>query len=193
MQTHKDGNERRKVKVLFITNDLGAGGVERLVVDFANELNGDRFEISIATLLDRSKSYFYLDELNPDIPLQKFRFKRFWDFAAWYRLYRYIRKEKFDVVFTQLFMSDLFGRTAAYAARTPVIVMAIQNLIPSWPMKYILADRILQYITDICISPTKTITEYARDVVKVSPDKIRVVPTNAVDIRRFQTPVDRAQ
>jgi len=180
------------IKLLFITNDLGVGGVERLTVDFANHLDKNRFRVSIANLLDGPQSSFHVDQMDPDVQLHRFHFKRFWDFGGWFRLYRYIRQEKFDVVFTQLFMSDLFGRTAAYAARVPVIVYAIQNLIPSWPKKYIVTDRILRYITDVCISPTHTITVFAQEVIGFSADKIRVMPTNSVNLRRFTTPLDKA-
>jgi len=193
MRTNSSENAQRKIQLLFILNELAAGGVQRLVVDFANKLHGDRFSVSVATLLDGPKYSFHRDQLHPDIELKYFHFKKFWDVAAWYRLYRYIRRNEFDVVFTQLFMSDLFGRTAAYLARTPVIVTAIQNLIPSLPKKYIWTDRILARITDACISPTPAISAYAGMVIKFPLWKIRLLPTNAVDERRFKTPFDRGQ
>ena len=122
---------------------MAAGGGQRLVVDYANVLDKERFSVSIATLFDRPHYSFHVDQLDPGIELRNFGFKRFWDFRAWYLLCRYMRRGAFDVVFTQLFMSDLFGRTAAYLARTPVIITAIQNLIPDLPKRYILTDRML--------------------------------------------------
>lgn len=191
MHTSSIQNGKRKIKLLFILNELAAGGVQRLVVDFANQLNKDRFIVSIATLFDRPKYSFHQDQLDPGIELKNFHFKKFWDLIAWYRLYHYIRQNKFDVVFTQLFMSDLFGRIAAYVAGTPVIVTAIQNLIPSLPKKYIWTDRLLTYITDACIAPTPTISVYAEEVIGFPLRKIYLLPTNAVDIRRFRTSFDR--
>src|SRR3970282_1035237 len=120
-----------KIKILFITNDLIPGGVQRLVVDFANSLNKHKFDISIAVLCERPENKFNQSRVLPHIEISNFGFKRFWDITAWYRLYRHIKTYKFDIVFTQLFMSDLFGRTAAFFARTPVIITEIQNLIPS--------------------------------------------------------------
>lgn len=184
--------DREKIKILFIMNELAVGGVQRLVVDYANELNEGRFSVSVATLLDRPRYSFHRDQLDAGVELTNFRFKKFWDFIQWYQLYRYIRRGKFDVVFTQLFMSDLFGRTAAYCARTPVIITAIQNLIPATPKKYIWTDRILARITDACVSPTPAISTYARKTIGFPLEKIRELPTNAVDIRRFTAPFDRA-
>lgn len=191
MRTSPIQNEKRKIKLLFVLNELAAGGVQRLVVDFANQLNKGRFTVSIATLFDSPKYSFHQDQLNSGIELRNFRFKRFWDLIAWYRLYRYIGQNKFDVVFTQLFMSDLFGRVAAYIAGTPLIVTAIQNLIPSLPKKYIWTDRILAHITDACVSPTPTISVYAKEAIGFPSRKIHLLPTNAVDIRRFKTSFER--
>jgi len=193
MKAEKHAPNRKRIKLLFITNELAAGGVQRIVVDFASRLNGEQFAVSVATLWDRPDYDFNRSDLHPDVELKNFLFKRFWDFGAWYRLYRYIKKNRFDVVFTQLFMSDLFGRTAAYLARTPVIVMAVQNIIPGFPKKYILTDRLLMHITDACLSPTQTISDYAREVVGVPEKKIHLVQTNSVDLRRFKAPFDRKQ
>src|SRR3989344_1994577 len=118
------------IKVLFLINDLGLGGVQRLVADFANGLNKGDFEVWVGTLWAKPESFFYKDKLNPEVNFRNFAFKRFFDLASWWRLYRFIRRNRFDIVFTQLFMADTVGRISAWWARTPVILTEIQNLIP---------------------------------------------------------------
>jgi glycosyltransferase involved in cell wall biosynthesis len=180
-----------KIKLLFLTNDFSAGGVQRVIADFANNLNGSRFEVEIATLLDCPGYFFTTDSLHSEIPFVNLHFKKFWDLAGWYRLYRYIHIKHFDIVFTQLFMADFHGRIAAYIAGTPLIITEIQNLIPNIPKKYILVDRILRRITDICFSPTAAISDYAHNVIGYPLEKIVEIPTNSVDGKRFDTVVDR--
>ncbi|HVV39389.1 MAG TPA: glycosyltransferase family 4 protein [Candidatus Paceibacterota bacterium] len=182
----------RKLKLLFLTNDFSAGGVQRIIADFANRMHGERFEVEVAVLWDKPGYSFTVDQLRHDVPLTNLGFKKFWDIAGWYRLYRFIRAKRFDIVFTQLFMADLFGRTAAYLARTPVIVTEIQNLIPHLPKKYIVADRVLRHITDLCLSPTAAITHYARDVIGYSAQDVVEVPTNSIDEKRFEAAPDVA-
>jgi L-malate glycosyltransferase len=175
----------RKIKVLFLINDLGLGGVERLTINFANSMDRSKFEIYVATLFSRSNSFFSKKDFKEDVNLTTFSFKNFRDIGQWFKLYKFIRKNRFDVVFTQLFAADFMGRVTAYFAGVPVIATAIQNLIPNLETKFIVVDKLLRNITDACISPTLAIKEYARDVIKFPEEKIFDIPTNCVDETRF--------
>ena len=179
------------VKILFLTNDLGLGGVQRLTVDFANFINKNDFEPWVATLFSRPESFFYRDKLGSDIELRSFNFRAWWDLPNWWKFYRFLKKENFQIVFTQLFLSDFIGRICAWLAGTPVIVTEIQNIIPNLPKRYIIIDRLLRGITDVCISATGAVTEYAKTIIEFPPQKVAEIPTNAVDARRFNIQVDR--
>ncbi len=180
------------IKILFIVNDLGVGGVQRLVVDFANFLDKQKFAVSVGTLLAREKSFFYRDQLNNDVSFYNFPFKNFYDLRQFFKLYSFVKKNKFDIVFSQLFMADLFGRTAALLARVPVIITEIQNITAGLPKKMIFIDRVLAKFTAACISTTPAITDYAVKIIKFPREKVVEVPTNAVDLRRFEQKFDRA-
>ncbi len=182
-----------KFKLLLLTNELAPGGVQRLVVNFANELEKKDVDVTVATLRTEQKYSFFKDLLKPSVVYIDFGFRGFWDVPGFFRLYRYIRREKFDVVFTQLFMSDLFGRLAALLARTRLIVTAVQNLIPSLPKKYIWTDWVLSKCTDACLSQTQAISVYARDVIGFPQKKIHEISMNAVDLSKFTTPIDRVK
>ena len=174
-----------KIKILFLINDLGLGGVEKLTVNFANSMNRDEFDVSVATLFSRPTSFFSKKDFKEDVGLTIFSFKNLRDLQEWLKLYKFIRKNKFDVIFTQLFMADTIGRITAFFAGTPVIVTAIQNLIPDLQARFIITNKLLRHITDACISPTSAITEYAKNTIKFPAEKIIEIPTNAVDETRF--------
>ncbi|MEK7478862.1 MAG: glycosyltransferase [Patescibacteria group bacterium] len=174
-----------KIKILFLINDLGLGGVEKLTVNFANSMNRDEFDVSVATLFSRPTSFFGKKDFKGDVDLKIFSFKNFLDLPQWLELYKFIKKNKFGVVFTQLFMADTIGRITAFFAGTPVIVTAIQNLIPDLQARFIITNKLLRHITDACISPTSAITEYAKNTIKFPAEKIIEIPTNAVDETRF--------
>ena len=110
---------------------------------------------------------------------------------GWFCLYRFLRAERFDIVFTQLFFADTVGRVLAFLARVPVVVTEIQNIIPRLPRTHRFINRALVRITTACISTTPAVTRYAREVAGFPPEKIREIPTNAVDAKRFAAPVDR--
>lgn len=182
----------KKIKILFFTNDLGLGGVQRLTVDFANALNKKEFDVTIGTLFSRPDSFFYQENIKKGIRFIPFSFSSWHDIRSFFVFYIWLRREKFDIVFTQLFMADAIGRVGAFFARVPVIVTEIQNIIPHLSKKYILIDRLLRHITDVCISTTSAVTSYAEDVIGFPSKKIVLVPTNAVDEQRFAVKSSRA-
>jgi L-malate glycosyltransferase len=183
--------EDSRIKIAFLANDLGVGGVQRLVVDFARMFDKDKFHITVLTLLDTKDGEFYKSELGEHASYYAMKMKNPWQFSGWLAVYRFFKKEKPDIVFTQLFVADTIGRITAKLARVPLIVTEIQNVIPGLPKRYILIDRLLAKITDICVSTAQAVTDYARNVIHFPERKMRIVLTNAVDHYRFQTPPDR--
>ncbi|PIT92435.1 MAG: hypothetical protein COU08_02470 [Candidatus Harrisonbacteria bacterium CG10_big_fil_rev_8_21_14_0_10_42_17] len=180
----------KKRTIAFIVNELGLGGVQRLVVDMANAFNKTQWEVIIITLSQGKETNFYRDQLDFTVHVEQFKFNNARDIKSWFKLYRYLKQKRCDVVFTQLFMADFMGRTAAWCARVPVIATAIQNIIPSLPKKFIAIDRILRNITTICFAPTEEIAQYAHDVIKFKKEKIVRINSNAVVKRRFTENVD---
>ncbi len=183
-------NPNQRLKLLLLTNDLGVGGVQRLVIDFAAMLDHQVFDIHVATLLDTKDGDFYRSELRPETPYRAFKMKSPWQIAQWFKVYRYLKREKFDIVFSQLFVADTIGRIASKLAGVPLIVTEIQNIIPTLPKWYTWIDHQLSKITDVCISTTQAVTDYGVNVVGFPREKIVLVPTNAVDHRRFLNPPD---
>lgn len=176
----------KKIKVLFLINDLGLGGVEKLTINFANSMNREKFEVYVATLFSRPTSFFSKKDFKDDVVLTNFSFKSYRDLRHWFILYKFIKKNRFDVVFTQLFMADTIGRLTAFLARVPVIATAIQNIIPDLPKKFIITDQLLAHLTDVCIAPSPATIKYATEVIKFPLKKIVEVPTNCADPKRFE-------
>ncbi|PIR89070.1 MAG: hypothetical protein COU07_03195 [Candidatus Harrisonbacteria bacterium CG10_big_fil_rev_8_21_14_0_10_40_38] len=182
---------KTKTKIAFIVNDLGLGGVQRLTIDFTRLLDKEKFETDVILLLDKPNAQFYTDELASHIKKHSFIFKGVFDTKNWFKLQRLLRREKYDVVITQLEFSDFIGRATAWLARVPVIMTIIQNLIPNSPIKQRLADRFLAKVTDVCISPTAAIHEYAKKDIGFPERKIIDIDTNGVDKERFETELDK--
>ena len=90
--------QERKIKVLFVVNDLGVGGVQRLVVDFANFVRKDYFAVSVATLLDGPEFDFLKGEIQENIQIKDFSFKNFWDVREWLRFYQYVKENRSEIV-----------------------------------------------------------------------------------------------
>ena len=55
-------NDGSRIKVLFLIHDLGYGGAERVLVNLANHLNHDKFQITVMTLFDSGENRKLLNE-----------------------------------------------------------------------------------------------------------------------------------
>ena len=50
-----------KIKILFLTQNLGGGGAERVLVNLANHLNKDRFDVTVETMFEGGVNRTSLD------------------------------------------------------------------------------------------------------------------------------------
>jgi glycosyltransferase involved in cell wall biosynthesis len=118
----------QRIRVLQIITRLAARGAPRHVLDLAERLDGERFEVSILTgtpeadegdLLEEARSRGLRVDVTPEMrravgPLR--------DLISLYKIYRFIRRGRFDVVHTHISKAGILGRIAAWMAGTPVVL-----------------------------------------------------------------------
>ena len=54
--------KKPKIKILFLINTLTGGGAEKVLVDLVNNLNQDKFEITVQTVVDRGVHKIHLSQ-----------------------------------------------------------------------------------------------------------------------------------
>ncbi len=139
----------KKIKILFVIPRFSVGGAEKFIVHSFPALNRDTFAPSLITIF-REKKDSCANEVHID---HCFQFRSTWDIAAFIRLYAYMKREKFDVVVTHLFVANLLARIAAIIAGVPVIVSYEHNIYPNkryWQivMDFLLAKKTNRIIVD---------------------------------------------
>ena len=93
--------EMKRIKILFIIQDLQHGGAEKVLVNLANNLNRSMFEVSIKTLFDKGVNKSAILDHVKYLPGLKWEFRgnskliRFLP-SRW--LYRFFVKDDYDVV-----------------------------------------------------------------------------------------------
>lgn len=115
----------KKIKILYIIPSLSSGGAERFILDLIYNLNKDVFEPS---LLMFNGGGFFLNELNEtginyNILNKKYKI----DLLNFYKIFKYIKNSKPDIVHTQL-GGDVYGKIAAKLAGIKKIVSTEQNV-----------------------------------------------------------------
>jgi glycosyltransferase involved in cell wall biosynthesis len=117
-----------RTKVLIMLTSFQIGGTERQVVNVALGLDRSRFDLHIASIHGYGALLHEIESL--DLPHESFPISslyRFRTIRQAFRLARYIRKNRFDVVHTYGLYTNLFALPAAKLAGAPVIVASIRD------------------------------------------------------------------
>lgn len=179
----KTGKVVKRICVVLVVDDLGYGGAERQVVELANNLDGNRFDVHVCTL---SSHLPLRDQLrDSDNKLHVIERKIRFDFTVILRLARLLRKLKADIVHGYLFRAEIATRLAGCIAGTKLIIGSERNANRIEIRKSnILAYRLTQRYVDMIIANSHAGVESNRKIFKMPFSYYRVVH-NGVDTERF--------
>ena len=124
-----NNKKNKRIKILYITPSLASGGAERLTLDLIYGLNKDLFSPSL--LLFAGKGFFYDEAVKNGVRVKSFNKKYRLDILNFYKIYRYIKKEKPAIVHTQM-GADIYGRLAARLAGVKTIVSTEHNVLRNY-------------------------------------------------------------
>lgn len=167
-------------------NAMEIGGAEKFFYDLLKHLDREKFAPQLATVIGGGaleKDFETLGILLHIFGRKRLRYlggiKQFW------QLYRLFTKEKPQIVHTQLFAADLWGRLAAKLAGVPIIITTEQNINydQSWIRE--LLKRITYRFADATVAISSAVKRYARYKYNVPKEKISVIP-NDVDVEEFE-------
>ena len=181
----KDDVDKR-IRVCMVMPKLQVGGAEVQVLNLIRKIDRSRFALSLClfneghaemekTAAEHVESVFILN----------FRWRRFP--VSFFRLVRYLRKGRFDVVHAHLAPADLVGRAAAWMAGVPVRVTTEHGKGLWKSGARLLVERMLNGITDARICVSRDIMEIRRAREHTPANKLVYIP-NAVDPEQFGRP-----
>jgi glycosyltransferase involved in cell wall biosynthesis len=161
------------IRVLEIIPTLVRGGAEKQLSLLATGLPRDEFDVHVAVL---THSGPYEDKLRAaDVPVELIGKKWKIDPAAYWRLRRYIRELKPDLVHTWIFAANCYGRQAAFAAGVET-VLAGERCVDHWKVWHELAiDRQLAKRTTKIVTNSTGVRDFYAEQ-GISAEKFAVIP-----------------
>ena len=176
------GNSRKLVVVVVIS-DLEFGGAQRQVVELANHMDSRECELHVCSLAD----YVPLaDALRNRETRFRFMLRRWrFDFTVVFRLAKFLREVRADVVHSYLFDATIAARLAGRLARRPVVIDTERNT--DYVLKKIesFAFRLTRWCNDLTIANSRAGAAFNSRALKQALSIYRVVH-NGVDTERFQ-------
>lgn len=174
----------RRIKVLFAINCLNIGGAPSVVVNQLKALDRSKFDPHLLTLYP-SKAANFLAEVNNFLPTAKqhhFRLKKrsVFDFRTLWQIYRFLRRERFKIIYTHLFLCNLLVRALAILARVPVIVTFEHSTYFNKKVWQVTADRWLKRFTAQVVTSTLAVAQFTSQQQGLAAGQITVIPNPVV-------------
>jgi glycosyltransferase involved in cell wall biosynthesis len=176
--------------VLHLIESLGIGGAERRLLNDLKYL--DRKKIVSIVCSVYGNNDLAAEVKNLGIPLYCLNLQGVYDFArAILDLRKIIRRHRVDILHTQLFTADLFGRIVKKFFNVSRLVSTIQSSVyePNEPYLYSFKRRIIDSISgrisnDAFIAVSHFVKNSVAKRLQFPEDKIRVI-YNSVDFDKF--------
>lgn len=178
---------KRRICVVLVIDDLEYGGAQRQVIELANNMDQDRFDVHVCTL----SNYVPLGRQLRDSErkLHTIVKKNKVDFTVVPRLARLLKSLNADIVHSYLFAADIASRLAGRLAHTELIIGSERLANYSPKKRHILAYRLTRGCVDLTIANSKAGADFNSKMYGQPASDYRVV-YNGVDTERFR-PRDR--
>jgi len=173
------------IKIMHILHTLGTAGLQKGVVNIANQLNSNGFEISICCL---EESGTFEKRLNPGTKVFVMNKPPGIDYTLPLRLAKLFRREKTMIVHTHSVGTYLYGAIGAKLAWMPRIIHGehgdLHQPSGSRPID-INIRRYLSHITDVIHTVSADLKNSLVRMTGIKPEKI-VTILNGVELDKFK-------
>ncbi len=170
----------RRIKVFYLITGLHIGGAERLLLDTVKELDRERYQPVVATLVGGNLIPHFEAA---GVRVYDLNMKKKWDVKAFLRLKRIIEEERPDILHTHLFHADLIGRILGKVCQVPIILTTLHMLeftraywYYNWP------DRWASRFNDALIAVSQAVKDGFVDKEKLDESKITVIQNGVTDL-----------
>ncbi len=179
-----------KIRVMYVIWSLGLGGAEQVIINLIRGLDRDRFEPMVCCLNEEGAFAGLVKERG--VPVFALRKKTGLDLSTIGKIRRLLKEHRVDILHGHLWGGNLWGRLAARAARTPVVVVTEHNVDVWKKWHHKAMDRFLAGWTDKVIVVSQKVKDFYRSEVGLPEDKL-VVIYNGIPLPGDPCPVRRQQ
>ena len=163
---------KQKLKVLQVTHDLNIGGLQKLVVDIALNIDRSRFDIAVCCLRELGpmadaliRNGIPVHEINQVVDGKT-------NYFSFIDVYRLLKKESVDIIHTHNTNPFIDGGVASLIAGTPVRIHTDHARAYPDKKRYMVAERVLSGLYDKVVAVSDQTRNDLIEFVKIRPDKL---------------------
>ena len=168
----------KKIKILFAINCMNIGGAPSVVFNQMKYLDREKFEPHLLTLYPSKPANFFSQmDFLPKEHQKHFHLRRrsIFDLPTLIAIYRHLRVERFDVVYTHLFLANFLVRGLAILARVPTILAFEHSTYFNKSAWQVAMDRLLARFTKFIITSTQEVADFTAKMENIPHEKFQVV------------------
>ena len=171
-----------------VTEDLGIGGMERVVVTLCALVDRERFEPSVVCLREGGMLAEELAAIGVPVHVLPWRQGK-GSYGSFLRLARLLRRERIDVLHTHNTNAFLDGGLASVLARTPTLVHTDHARDFPDRIRYMVAEHVMSHRAYRVVGVSEHTTANLARYERIPHRKLVTIP-NGIDERHFEVPVD---
>lgn len=184
-------SNNRKLRILFVHDALRVGGAEELRRIVVEHIDKDRYDVEVCCIEEVGPIGGEIQKLGIPVACLHTKCKSYNLRATW-RLYRLLKRKKYDIVQTSLFLTNLHGRIAAILAGVPLRIIEEHSVCDRFGKRltflYRYVDQFLSRFTHVIICCADVVRRHIIEVESVDPGKFRVIH-NGIDLKKIDASV----
>ncbi len=188
-----------QIKALHIIGDSQYGGVIRIITGLARVAKAAGCEIDVLTTNPAVQEALRRESIGiVDLDVIRRQIRPIWDVAGLYRLYRFLRRERYTIVHTHTSKGGFVGRLAAWLAGVPIVLHTMHGFAiheqSSAPVRMIYAalERLAARWCHRIITVSEFHRRWALELGICPPQQIQAIP-NGITPDRLPESFDRAR
>jgi glycosyltransferase involved in cell wall biosynthesis len=172
-------------RLLLLTTGFDMGGAERVVAELSHGLTRRGHQVFVVCLQRRSGALLHHLDLSK-VRVVDLGMRSKVDVRAVWRLYRLLRAERIEVLYSFLFHAHVAGRLAARMARLPVVLAAQQTMGLEGRLRNLLTTGTTRWCTKV-IAVSRNVEQFVVNTMRIPRSKVTTI-YNCVDVAKFPAP-----
>ncbi len=174
-------NNKRKINVVHLVEELTIGGLEKILTTIVLYLNKEKYNVSVWCLREGG---FFADELIKEgIDVKVLHISTSRNPLNIYKLYKLLKNRKFDVIHTHAYSAGTIGRISAFLAGVPVIISHNQNVYGHYNKYYHFMEWLLSHVTDSIICVSDMVKKFTNETQGIDTKRLVTIYNGIENIR----------
>ncbi len=174
-----------KRRILEFVTYAGIGGTQRMVFELLRHASHKRYAYYLCVLLERNVLNEEVERLG--IENCALNMQGCWDLRAWWKLYRFARSKRIDLLRTYGLKAHIIGRLIGTLLRIPVNITSVRSTDPWRQWYHVLLDRLTSGMTDLYLANSEAGRSMTHQRERIPLSKIITIP-NGIDLEHFASP-----